>query len=148
MVHLMLCAFVTAGLADVGASGANGFGVFAATGHRRGRHLADLGAIYVQRDASRHGLDILLLQAGSRAMVASHGAGIAGFDARIEFLVRHFRSPGYGYRRAGRAAQRRKNVFNAWFGVDRCPLLRLGAFGLAPELLARTESPCGCVTAF
>ncbi len=37
MVHFMLRAFVTAGLADVGTSGANSLGVFAATGHRCGR---------------------------------------------------------------------------------------------------------------
>jgi hypothetical protein len=90
MLHLVLGALVTTGLADVGAQAANGFGMFAATGHQGCSQRADLGAIHVQRDASSHRLHVLLLQARSSAVIAGHCASVARFDAGIEFLMRHF----------------------------------------------------------
>lgn len=90
VLHLVLGALVSTGLADVGAQAANGFGMFASTGHCGRCQSADLGAIHVQRDASSHRLHVLLLQAGSSAVIAGRCAGVARFDAGIEFLMRHF----------------------------------------------------------
>lgn len=95
MRHLVLGALVTARLADVGTQGADSPGMFAATGHCRRSQRADLRAIHVQRNAPRHHLDVLLLQAGSRAMVAGNNAGVARLDARIKCFMTHFNTPGY-----------------------------------------------------
>jgi hypothetical protein len=63
MVHVMLGALVTAGLADVRARFADRFGVFAASCHSRSRDRTNLSAIHVQRNAPDHHLYIGLLQA-------------------------------------------------------------------------------------
>ena len=63
VLHLMVGAFVTAGLADVCAQGANGCGMLAAAGHGCCGQRADLGTIYIQGDALCHHLHVLLLQA-------------------------------------------------------------------------------------
>lgn len=82
---LVLAAFVCARLANVGAQGAQGFGMLAVTRHEGSRDGAELGAIHVQRDALCHHLDIRLFEAGRCAVVASQGAGVAGFDAAAVF---------------------------------------------------------------
>ena len=87
--HVLLGAFVATRLADVGAQGADGIGVLATAGHRGGGQLANRSAVHIERDAARHHLDVLLVQAGCGAMIAGHGAGVAGFEARKVFLVRH-----------------------------------------------------------
>lgn len=89
MRHLVLGAFVPTRLTNIGAQGANCLFVFAATGHCRRSHGADLRAIHVHSNASPHHLDIWLLKAGSRAVVAGNNASVAGFNARIEFLMIH-----------------------------------------------------------
>ena len=61
MLHLVPGAFLTAFLADLGARRTDGLGRLACTAHGRGRELADLGAVDVERDAARHLLDVLLL---------------------------------------------------------------------------------------
>lgn len=94
-VVAMLGAFVSARLANIGAQRANGFGVFAASSHCRSCKRADLSAIHVQRNAPRHHLDVLLLQAGSRAMIAGNNAGVARFNARIKCFMTHVGTPGY-----------------------------------------------------
>jgi len=94
-VVAMFGAFITARLANIGAQRANSFGMFAAPGHGRRCKRADLSAIHVQRNAPRHHLDVLLLQAGSRAMVAGNNAGVARLDARIKCFMTHFNTPGY-----------------------------------------------------
>lgn len=89
MFHVVLGAFVATRLADVGAQAADGLRMFAATSNRRGRQLADRGAVHVERDAARHHFHVLLLQAGCGAMVARDGARVARFDAREVLLVGH-----------------------------------------------------------
>lgn len=97
VLHLMLSALLTTGLADVGAQAADGFGVLAVTGHCRCRQHADLGAIHVQRNATHHHFDVLLLQAGCRTVVARHRAGVARFNTGVVVLMRPFESPGLIY---------------------------------------------------
>ena len=89
----MLCTLSAAGLTNVRTKRTNGFGVFATTRHGRRRQRADLRAIHVQRNAPRHHLDVWLLQAGSRAMVAGHNASVASFNTRLECLMAHFTLP-------------------------------------------------------
>jgi hypothetical protein len=89
VASLMLAALIAAGLANVGAELANLFGEFTAACHVGGRHAADLRAIHVERNTACHHLDILFLQAGCCAMVASNGAGVACIDAGLELLKSH-----------------------------------------------------------
>lgn len=63
VVHLMLGALVATGLANVGAQGANGFGVLTATGHRRCGKCANSGAVHVYRNALCHHFDVCFMQA-------------------------------------------------------------------------------------
>jgi len=89
MRHVVLGALVTARLTDVGTQGADSPGMFAATGHCRRSQRADLRAIHVQRNAPRHRLDVLLLQTGSRAVIAGNNTSVAGFNTIIEGLMTH-----------------------------------------------------------
>ena len=93
MLHGVLCALVTAGLADVGAHAANGFCMSAAPSHRTDGGRTDRGTVHVKGDALRHRLDVLLLQTRGCTVIACDIAGIASFDARIELLVRHLIFP-------------------------------------------------------
>lgn len=67
--------------------------VLAAPSHGGRGKLADGCAIHVQRDAARHHLHVLLLQACRRAVIARGGALIAGLDARGVLLVGHVLAP-------------------------------------------------------
>lgn len=87
MTHFMLGAFIAASLADIGAELAQRLGELAASCHVRSSHAADLRAIHVQRNAAGHHFYILLLQAGSRTMVARNGAGVACIDAGLKFFM-------------------------------------------------------------
>ncbi len=89
MRHFVFGTFVPAGLADVCAKRANRFSVDATPGHGSYSQCANLGAIHVQGDALGHYLDVRFMQAGSSAMVASHGAGVASLHAGVERLMRH-----------------------------------------------------------
>lgn len=89
MVHVMLCALVTAGLADVCARFTDRFSVFAASCHRCGRDRTNLSAIHVQRNTPGHHLDIGLLQAYSGAVIAGDDASITGLNAGGMNLVWH-----------------------------------------------------------
>src|SRR4051812_8164360 len=82
-------ALVAARLAEVGAEAADGGRALAAARHRRRGELAGGGAIEIERDAARHHLDVLLLQARRRAVMAGRGAGVAGVDAVLVARVRH-----------------------------------------------------------
>ena len=93
MLGLVLGALVAAGLANVRAHGTYRFGMLAGAGHGRRSECTDLSAVDVECDAASHRLDVRLLQAGNCAMIAGHGAGVARFDTRVEFLVRHFGAP-------------------------------------------------------
>jgi hypothetical protein len=87
MVDFVLGALLGAGLANVGAQGADRLHVFTAPGHRRRGQLADSGAIHVERDAPRHHLDVLLLQACRGAVIARDSALVAGFNTGRMLLV-------------------------------------------------------------
>jgi hypothetical protein len=60
---------------------------FAAARHIGGCHPADRRAIHVERNAARHHLDVVFLQAGGRAVVAGRRAGVTGVDAGLVFGV-------------------------------------------------------------
>ena len=81
MVMVVLGAFVAAALADIGAQRADGLGMFAATCHGGGCKVAQRGAVHVERNAARHHLHVVFLQASAGAVVAGDGAGVAGCDA-------------------------------------------------------------------
>ena len=85
----MLCAFLAAGIAHVGADSTQGCGEFAAACHIAGRHAADLRAVHIERDAARHHFYIIFRQAGGRAMIARSGARITRIDTFLELFVRH-----------------------------------------------------------
>lgn len=87
------CALLGTCLADVRAKRANRRCVLAAPSHGGRGKLADGCAIHVQRDAARHHLHVLLLQACRRAVIARGGALIAGLDARGVLLVGHVLAP-------------------------------------------------------
>jgi hypothetical protein len=89
VVGFVLGALLAAGLADVSAQGADRLYVFTATSHGRRGQLADCGAIHVERNAPRHHLDVLLLQARRGTVVAGDSALVAGLDARGMLLVGH-----------------------------------------------------------
>ena len=86
---LVLAAFFTAAAADLGAGAAEFLGDLAAAGHGRRSQEAGLCAIHVERDAARHRLNVLLLQAGSRAVITGCGAFVARRYAAGEVLVGH-----------------------------------------------------------
>lgn len=84
MLHFMLDAFLTARLANVGAERAYVGCMHAVAGHGCRRKGAGLGAIDVQRNAFRHPLHILFLQAGGGAVVAFRSAVVAGLQAPLD----------------------------------------------------------------
>lgn len=58
------------------------------------RHIArgqaaNRGAIHVERDATRHHFDVVLLQAGGGAVIAGVCAGITHVDAGFVLFVSH-----------------------------------------------------------
>jgi hypothetical protein len=61
--------------------------------HVSGRHSADRSAVHIQANALRHHLDVVLLQTRARAVVASIGARVARFDARLIVLGAHGVAP-------------------------------------------------------
>jgi hypothetical protein len=67
--------------------------MFIATRYRRGGQPANIRAFHVERDATRHRLNISLLQASSRAVVAGGGALVARIDAGLVLLASHHGSP-------------------------------------------------------
>lgn len=87
VLHLVLCAFVGAHVANRRARGANRFCSIAAPCHHRCGYPAQLRAIDIERDAAGHHLDVVFLQASRRAHVASIGAIVTGFDAGFVLLV-------------------------------------------------------------
>ena len=89
VLHPVLGAFVTARLADLCARRAYGFCGFTGPGHCGRRYSADVGAVDVERNAPRHHLDVLFLEAGRGAVVAGFSAFVASPNAIGEFLVRH-----------------------------------------------------------
>lgn len=89
MRHLVLAAFITACVADFGACLADQRGEFTAARHVGCCAAAYLRAVHVERDATRHHLDVIFLQAGSGAKIACVGACIASFNTRFILLLSH-----------------------------------------------------------
>jgi hypothetical protein len=77
---LMLGALVTACLAHFGTKLAKRPSEITFPSHEGGSQTADLGTIHVERNATRHHLDVVFVQAGRRAHVACLGTGVASFD--------------------------------------------------------------------
>lgn len=84
VIHPVLPAFVAACLADVGALPAQRHGKCAAARHVRRGKPANLGTVDIQGNAARHHLDVVLGQAGGRAVVARGGAGVTGINAFLK----------------------------------------------------------------
>jgi len=93
---LVLAALLAAGTTDLRAKLANLSREFAVSSHKAGRQTANCRAVHVERDALRHHLHVLLLQAGSGTTVAGVSTFIAGVDARLVNLMRHKAPPRFG----------------------------------------------------
>ena len=103
---LVLGALVAARLAHVRAGAADLFCQFAAARHVAGGKAADRGAVHVEGNAARHHLDVGLLQAGRRTVVAGVGAGVARRNAGLVLLMHGKLLRVSGDDRAGGAAFR------------------------------------------
>jgi hypothetical protein len=86
---LMLAAFIPACLAYISTLATQLLGEFAVARHVASCQSTDGGAIHVECDATRHHLDVLLLQTGCRAVVTRIGASIAGVDAGLMLSMSH-----------------------------------------------------------
>jgi hypothetical protein len=93
VLHLVLGALLPALFTDFRAGRANSSGRLARPAHYRRGQCADFGAVNVHRDAARHHLDVVFLQARGGAMIASFCTVIASFDAACKSLMRHVVSP-------------------------------------------------------
>jgi hypothetical protein len=93
MVHVVSVFFAFSGarFTNVGAQLAYISGVRTVAGHKAHGGVADFGAVAVETDAFGHHLHVLFAEAGVGAVVAGHGAGLAGFNAILIFLVCHVR---------------------------------------------------------
>jgi hypothetical protein len=80
VVGLVLFAFGTAGITDLGAKPAQVSGELGASAHPTRCGPADFGAVPVEPNALGHLLDILLAEAGVGAMLAFLRTLDAGFD--------------------------------------------------------------------
>ncbi len=91
MLHFMLDAFFTAGLANVSAQRTNFGCMHAVSRYRRCGKGTGLGAVDVQRNALNHHFHVVFLQAGRHTMVAFSSAVVAGLQA-IGKLFLHLKS--------------------------------------------------------
>jgi hypothetical protein len=89
MLGIVLLALGGTGVADLCAKAAEPHGEFTAARHEPHRKSADICAIAVELDATRHHLYVLLVQAFGCAVLASDRAGNARMDATLVFLMRH-----------------------------------------------------------
>ena len=94
MLVVVLRTFLCARIADLGADRAEPGRELTSAGHEPNGERAEVGAIAVELDATRHHLYVLLVQAFGCAMLASDRAGDARMDATLVFLIGHiFLSP-------------------------------------------------------
>jgi hypothetical protein len=87
--HVMPGAFLRAGKAYVGADGANCAVVGATACHEAQGKPAQLGAVQVERNATRHEAWVRLLQATDGAMIAGDCTCVTGLDARQMIVMSH-----------------------------------------------------------
>jgi hypothetical protein len=85
----VLRAFLSAGLADLGADFPDHIHHLAVARHVGSRQAADLGAIHIQPDAARQFTRVRFGKAGHRAPVADIGALIARIDTGSVLLIDH-----------------------------------------------------------
>jgi hypothetical protein len=89
MIHFVLPAFLTASPTNFRAMLANMLGLFRSSRHERRCESANVRAISIQFDTSRHHFDVLFVQTCRRAMFARRRAFIARLDARFKSFVSH-----------------------------------------------------------
>ena len=137
VIGVVLCALVATRLADFGTEAANGLGMVAASGHGVGGQRAHCSAVGIQRNAARHHLDVVFLQAGGKALVASGGARLAGVYAGLisVLCMVHGDTPSRGpWRRSVRRVGRW--TVGQW---DRCFCTGPGACAFPSWALVPTE---------
>jgi hypothetical protein len=89
MLRLVFAALLGAHVAHERAGLADGAGGLAPAAHHSRRQPAQLGTVHIERNAARHHLHVLLLQAGGEARVTGGGAVVTGFDTRLKLLLLH-----------------------------------------------------------
>jgi hypothetical protein len=90
MVVLVLGALIAATLANLCAQPAQLLCEVTTAGHVCRGLPADSRAVHVQRNATRHHLDVLLLQAGGRTVIACISTSVARLDTVLIHLVGHY----------------------------------------------------------
>ncbi len=89
MVHLMLCTFLAAGVANVGARIADQCREFTAARHEPGGVPANLRTINVELDTARQHFYIVFRQTGYGAVVACGSACITFIDTGLKLRLDH-----------------------------------------------------------
>lgn len=89
MFQRMLCAFFGAHFTNLGANSPDRVDHFAVARHVRRRQAANLRAVHIQLDATRHLFHIFFREAGHGALIAGIGAIIARLDAGSELFMNH-----------------------------------------------------------
>jgi len=87
VVVLMLTTFPGAGLAYVGAHLAKLARMLAFEGHKLRGQAANRRALHIQTNTAAHHVDIRLLQAGRRAVVARFSALVTGGDTGFQIVL-------------------------------------------------------------
>jgi hypothetical protein len=94
VIHVVFTAFLAALSAYLSAQPAELFGELRVTGHELSSQNADVRAIAVEPDAPLHHFNIVLLQAGGRAVFTFLSALQARLDTTLIFFVSHI-SPSF-----------------------------------------------------
>ena len=115
VLRLVLGAFVAACLAYLSANLAKRFRKLAAPRHIARSQSADLGTVHVERNAARHHLDVIFLQAGRRAHIAGVGAGITSFNTRLILLLHDVLLERFGISSSGHHPGGRRTCCTAQF---------------------------------
>ena len=89
VIHVMFAAFFSASAAYLRAQSAEFLGKLRVTRHQLSREQANVRAIPVEPNAAFHHLDIVLLQAGGRAMFAFLSALETRFNTISILIVSH-----------------------------------------------------------
>jgi hypothetical protein len=85
----MLRTLVTARLTDICAKRADCCCVFTVASHEGCRHAADIGTVNVKRDAARHHLNVVFVEARCCTMITSRRTLIAGLNTGSVLFMRH-----------------------------------------------------------
>jgi hypothetical protein len=93
VVGVVFSAFFSTGIACFSTELTNAFSELRTASHLANGERAEVGAGSVQLDTTSHHLDVLLMEAGCRAVFACEQALMAGIDAVLVVFVSHFISP-------------------------------------------------------